>query len=170
MHRLLPYLFILLLLVTGGANSLAQSVSQNINQLLSFDYEPDNPPSTLYVKTNTSVIDVKRTRGSRVLINGKVRLGIPNLFFLDVLIKRGRYLLYLSADGANGLRLEDKTKPPMILKGEQCSEEIFYTIYVPYTIKTVVLEDRETGMTDLVEFDRPLASSDSGPQVTIKDK
>ena len=106
-----------LLLLAIHPSVMAQGqVSQSLNQILTYEQDSDNPPKSIYIKLNTANVDVQYIKGSRVMVTGKVQLGIPNLFFLEVLIKKGRYTLFLSPDGGNGLRLEDKTRQPMILR------------------------------------------------------
>ena len=172
LHKLILSCFILL---TGSLINIAQAqVSQNLNQILSVEQDSDNPPSSIHIKLNTPNIEVKHIRGSRVMVTGKVRLGIPNLFFLEVLIKKGRYTLFLSADGGNGLRLEDKSRQPMILQGEECREDVFYPIYIPNTSKSVVFENAETGDSNIIAMnndkDKPTASNNNpATQVSIQD-
>lgn len=171
---ILPYLFLLISFQYGFSQG---QVSQYLNQILSVEQDEDNPPSSVYIKLHTSRIEIQQTKGTRLMVTGKVLLGIPNVFFLDVLIEKGRYELFLSSDGGSGLRLEDKNRQPMVLQGEQCREEVSYVVYVPETVTTVAFEDATTGETRVIPIkkrDQPLASAaaspDSEPQVLIKDK
>lgn len=150
-------------------------VSQYVNQMLKVEQDPKNPSTSIYIKLHTSNIEVKQMKGTRVLVTGKVSLGIPNLFFLEVLIKKGRYELFLTADGGNGLRLEDKSRQPMILRGEQCQENVSYTIHIPESIQTVVFENAQTGESGVIPIKKRkqpaiTASAVGNPQVTIKNK
>lgn len=142
----LKFYFTFLLFLSLFNYSFSQGqVSQNITQVLSVEeFDRDNPPKSIYVKLNSKNVEVKHMRGSRVMVNGIVKLGIPNLFFLDVLIKKGRYQLNVSPDG-QGIRIEDKVRQPMVLQGNTCSEEVSYVIYVPSSIKSVVFENPITG-------------------------
>jgi hypothetical protein len=164
----------LLILVTSQYGFSQGQVSQSISQMLSIEQDKDNPPSSIYIKLNTRNVQVKYMKGTRVMVVGSVKLGIPNLFFLDVLIKKGRYTLFLIPDGSSRLRLEDKARQHMVLRGETCRENVSYDIYIPETIKTVVFEDAQTGdsnviaMTSLSSKKSSTASSDL--QVLIKDK
>lgn len=166
---------LLCILSLGGSFCLGQGqVSQNMNQMLTFDQDPDNPPQSIYIKLNTSSINVKYMKSGRVMVAGNIKLGIPNLFFLDVLIEKGRYDLYLSSDGSTGLRLEDKTRQPIILQGETCKEDVSYTIFIPESITTVVFENSETGDSNVIAMNKekketPTATA-TGSQVSIKDK
>lgn len=163
-----------LLLLMAFQYSFSQGhVSQYVNQILSVENDPENPPTSMYIKLNTSDVEIKHMKGTRVMVTGKVMLGIPNVFFLEVLIKKGRYELFLSPDGGNGLRLEDKSRQPMILQGENCQEEVNYTIYVPQTIQSVVFENTETGETDVISIKRrnqPTVTASANSQVLIDDK
>ncbi|BDS15193.1 hypothetical protein [Aureispira anguillae] len=148
-------------------------VSQYLNQMLSVEQDPENPPTSIYIKLNTSNIEVHHMKGTRVMVTGKVRLGIPNVFFLEVLIKKGRYDLFLTPDGGSGLRLEDKSRQPMVLQGEQCQEEISYAIYVPETITSVVFENAVTGETGIINIkkrNQSTITASTNNQVLIKEK
>jgi hypothetical protein len=146
-------------------------VSLNVSQMLTFEQDPGNPTASIYIKLNTTNIEVKHMKSNRVMVTGNVQLGIPNLFFLEVLIKKGRYELFLSADGGNGLRLEDKSRQPIILQGETCKEDVFYTIFVPETVTTVVFENAETGISNVIAMNKEKKDTPAnGTQVSIKDK
>lgn len=167
----------LLLLLGFGCSTLqAQHVSQYLNQVLSYPIDEDNPPTQLHLSLNSSEVQLQYIRGTRIMITGQVRLSIPNVFFLETLIARGRYHLYLTPDGGNGLRVEDKTRQRMVLKGEPCKEKVSYVLYLPETIQTVVFEDKSTGTTDVVHVETRISQTltsnkprQQEDQVTIKD-
>ena len=168
-------LTLLLFFCLGKATVQAQHVSQYLNQVVSYAIDEDNPPTQLHLSLNSSQVDLQYIRGTRIMITGKVRLDMPNVFFLETLIARGRYQLYLTPEGGSGLRLEDKTRQPMILKGEHCEEKVAYTLYIPETITTVVFEDKSTGVTDVVHVEARISealtsvkSNTREKQVTIK--
>jgi hypothetical protein len=169
----------LFLLITFQYSFSQGQVSQYLHQILDVEQDEDNPPSSIYIKLHTSRVEVKQMKGTRMMVTGKISLGIPNVFFLDVLIEKGRYELLLSSDGGSGLRLEDKFRQPMILQGEQCREEVSYVVYVPETVTSVAFENASTGETkalSIIKRDAPLATTtttddpDDGQQVFIKDK
>ena len=172
---ILPCLFLLTTFQYGFSQG---QVSQYLHQILSVERDEDNPPSSIYIKLHTSRIEVHQMKGTRMMITGKISLGIPNVFFLDVLIEKGRYELFLSSDGGSGLRLEDKFRQPMILEEEQCREEVSYVIYIPETITSVAFEDANTGKTKaipIIKRGQPLVlvaptPVDQESQVFIKDK
>jgi hypothetical protein len=168
---ILSYLFLLIAFQYGLSQG---QVSQYLHQILTVEQDEDNRPTSIYIKLHTSRVEVQQMKGTRMMVTGKILLGIPNVFFLDVLIEKGRYELFLSSDGGSGLRLEDKPRQPMILQEETCREEVSYLIYVPETVTTVAFENATTGETKVIPIKKrtqPLASATSdGPQVTIKDK
>lgn len=174
---ILPYL---LLLITFQYGFSQGQVSQYLHQILSVEQDEDNRPTSIYIKLHTSRIEVHQMKGTRMMVTGKILLGLPNVFFLDVLIEKGRYELFLSSDGGSGLRLEDKFRQPMILQGEKCREEVSYVIYVPETVHSVAFENARTGETkalSIIKRAQPLATTttppdpkDKGPQVIIKEK
>lgn len=170
---ILSYLFLLITFQYGFSQG---QVSQYLHQILSVEQDEDNPPSSMFIKLHTSRVEIQQMKGTRMMVTGKALLGISNIFFLDVLIEKGRYELFLSSDGGSGLRLEDKPRQPMILQGEQCREEVTYVIYVPETVTTVAFEDANTGETRVIPIKKreqqlTAAAPDSeGPQVFIEDK
>lgn len=173
---ILSYLFLLVTFQYGFSQG---QVSQYLHQILDIEQDEENPPTSVYIKLHTSRIEVKPMKGTRMMVTGKISLGIPNVFFLDVLIEKGRYELFLSSDGGSGLRLEDKFRQPMILQGEQCREEVSYVVYVPETVTSVAFENASTGETkplSITKRAQPLATAastndeDDGQQVFIKDK
>lgn len=172
---ILPCLFLLLTFQYGFSQG---QVSQYLHQILDVEQDEDNRPTSIYIKLHTSRVEVKQVKGTRMMITGKISLGMPNVFFLDVLIEKGRYELFLSSDGGSGLRLEDKFRQPMILQGEQCREEVTYVVYVPETVTSVAFENARTGETkglEIIKRDAPLATAASeeekdDQQVFIKDK
>lgn len=161
----------------GLSSIQAQQVSQYLNQVVSYPLDEDNPPTKLHLSLNSSDVRLQYIRGTRIMITGQVSLSISNVFFLETLISRGRYHLYLTPDGGSGLRLEDKTRQPIILKGDRCQEEVSYILYLPETIQTVVFEDKTTGVSDVIPVEArisgTLISSSRNnlkeKQVTIKD-
>ena len=171
---ILPCLFLLVTFQDGFSQG---QVSQYLHQILSVDEDEDNRPSSIYIKLHTSRVEVHQMKGTRMMVTGKVLLGVPNVFFLDALIEKGRYKLFLSSDGSNGLRLEDKYRQAMILKEGKCKEEVAYVIYVPETVTSAAFENTSTGKTSAISIkkrEQPLvaapASVDEGPQVFIKEK
>lgn len=172
--KILTFTCLTLLIIVQS--SFAQgSVSLGLTQVLEVEVDRDNLPTTLHIRLNTTNVEVKYSKGTRVTVSGSVKLGIPNLFFLEVLIKKGRYMLYMSPSG-NGLRIEDKDRQHMVLQGETCEEIVSYTLYVPETITTVVFENAKTGDSNIIAMNNnrkdepatPVPSTDS--QVKIKDK
>lgn len=182
--RIHNFTLLLLLSLVFPATVSAQKVSQYLNQVITYEQEEKNPPRSMHISLNGDNVELQYVRGSRIMITGKVVLHMSSTVFLESLIKKGRYQLYLSPDGGTGLRLEDKVRRPIILRDEQCREEVDYTIYVPESIETVVLENLETGEQRVIQvgerISRTLAArhqvqeeaptSSAAPQVQIRDK
>lgn len=135
----------------------AQKVSQYLNQVIKYEQEEGNPPRNMYISLDSDDLELQYIRGTRVMITGKVVLHMTSIFFLESLIKKGRYNLYLSPDGGSGLRLEDKVRRPIILRNETCREEIAYTIYIPETIKTVIFENTNTGEKKVIHVENRIS-------------
>jgi len=85
-----------------------------------------------------SNVEIKETKGSRILIETRIRLSVPNEALLSFVIENGRYKLVQTKDEPRRELLleEKKDKNVILVKGEACIERISYTIYVPSFIKT----------------------------------
>ncbi|MCP4438022.1 MAG: hypothetical protein GY810_03685 [Aureispira sp.] len=135
--------FILTLISCLGITYLsAQNASKNIHQIINIEQE--ELPSSVHIHIQSGNVEVKKAAGSRIWVCGSAKISIPNLYFLDHLIKNGRYELELTGDN-RAIRIEDKQKGSIMVKGQDCKEEIKYTIYVPEDISTVIVWDNETG-------------------------
>ena len=162
----------------------AQKVSQYLNQVIKYEQEEGNPPRSMHISLNSDDIELQYIRGTRIMVTGKVVLHMNSMFFLESLIKKGRYKLYLSPEGGTGLRLEDKVRRPIILREAHCREEVAYTVYLPETIKTVVFENAATGETKVIRVEERISSAlaarhqvrkerptaSAGPQVEINER
>jgi hypothetical protein len=84
-------------------------------------------------------IEVRETKGSRVLVEVSVKLGLPNDRLLDFVINQGRYNLEVSRNTATGelIITSKKSNNVLIMKGQECPEELAYIVYVPAAIKFV---------------------------------
>jgi hypothetical protein len=83
-------------------------------------------------------VDLKETKGTRILVETSVQLSLPNEALLNFVVESGRYELTKSVDATSRqLSLSSKkNKNVIVVKGETCQEKIVYTIYVPNTIKS----------------------------------
>lgn len=140
-------LFIGILFLGFSQLGKAQQVSKGLHQILVTE---ESEPTSVYIKIGSPNVEVKKTAGTRIRVSGKVKISIPNLYFLEHLVKQGRYTLSMTPSGDGGLRIEDKSKTPIVLRGEECREDIYFTIYVPNSIKTVVVENTLTGDSNVV--------------------
>lgn len=78
-------------------------------------------------------IFLKDTKGSRILVETKVRLSLPNQSLLDFVVNNGRYNLIKSIDKTTReLTLSsNKQNNVIVVKGQTCQEYLTYTIYMP---------------------------------------
>lgn len=171
-------LFTSLLVFSSTIN--AQKVSQYLNQVIKYAQEEGNPPRNMYISLDSDDLELQYIRGTRVMVTGKVILHMNSVFFLESLIKKGRYKLYLSPEGGSGLRLEDKARRPIILQDENCREEVYYTVYIPESVETVIFENSNTGEQKVIHVEdrisrtlaerhqvRAEAPTASAPQVKV---
>ena len=126
----------------------AQDVSKGVHQVIDVE---EHSPKSLRIDVATSNVDIKTTEGKRLLVNGKVKLSIPNYYLLEHLVGEGRYELDLKQT-PSGIELKDKEKEPITLRGQICREDVYFTIYVPSYIKSVEYYNSETGESSTVEL------------------
>lgn len=86
-----------------------------------------------------SKIDVRETKGSRVLVEITAAAGVPNESMMNFLVESGRYELVSETDLSSGTLILSKKKDNnvIIIKGKECVEELSYVIYIPSSIKFI---------------------------------
>ena len=87
----------------------------------------------------TSQVDVRETKGSRVLIEITASAEVPNESMMNFLVESGRYELISETDLSNGTLVLSKKKNNnvIVIKGKECIEEVSYVVYIPSSIKYV---------------------------------
>lgn len=84
-------------------------------------------------------INIKETRGSRILVETKVTISVSNPRLLDFICNSGRYELIKKVD--NSLRElslgTKKTNDVIIIKGKECYEELELTVYIPKSVQVI---------------------------------
>lgn len=82
-------------------------------------------------------VEMRETKGSRVMVEVSVKLSVPNDRLLDFVINNGRYDLNRELNSASGeLTISSKkTNNVLIVQGKECYEEISYVFYLPPAIK-----------------------------------
>ena len=84
-----------------------------------------------------SQIEMRETKGSRVLVETTVTLSVANDRLLDFVANSGRYDLVKTIDeGLGEMTIESqKTQSVIMVKGEECQEELRYVFYIPTAVK-----------------------------------
>lgn len=84
-------------------------------------------------------VNIKSTKGSRILVEVNIKIGVPNKNLVDYLIKSGRYDLVVERKENVGEMIisSKKTKNVLMVKGKECKEELEYTIFLPEQIQLV---------------------------------
>ncbi|MFK7796094.1 MAG: hypothetical protein AB8E82_01485 [Aureispira sp.] len=139
----MKHLFVIVLLFTFSI-CFAQSTAST-NQTISV-----GSSTSLQLDLHAESIEIKKTKGSRVVIELHVTLSnMPNNGLLDYLVKAGRYELVTSMDASDKtLTIKRKVNSNVILvKGRECTEKIRYVVLVPASIKTIT----ENGITTPIE-------------------
>ncbi|MFK7798784.1 MAG: hypothetical protein AB8E82_15140 [Aureispira sp.] len=133
MNYLKQLTLITLFLLIGITSSMAQA-SLTFNQTFS-----TLNATALELQLNSQNIQIKSTKGSRIIVEAAVKLSSPNYNLLEFMHKSGRYELKQQLD-ANRKVLTLSLKrlnSVMVIKGEEIQETIDYTIYLPNTIKYI---------------------------------
>jgi len=84
-------------------------------------------------------VEIRETKGSRVMVEITIQLSEPNERLLDFIINSGRYNLDRTIDAAQGrLKIASKrTNNVIMVKGKECYEQLSYIFYVPAAVKYV---------------------------------
>lgn len=136
----MKHLFIVLMWLVACSASYAQATAST-NQTISV-----GAIASLNLDLRSESIEIRPTKGSRVIIESHVTLeSIANNKMLEYLIKAGRYELITTMDASSkSLTIQRKVNSNVILvKGQECTENIRYVVLVPDSIKTV----KENGTT-----------------------
>ena len=92
-------------------------------------------------KVNINVVAknvrMEETKGSRILVETKVSISLPNARLLDFVCNSGRYDLQAKIDATTKeLTISSKrTNDVIVVKGEECVESLEYVIYMPASVK-----------------------------------
>lgn len=131
MNYLKKLTFITLFLAIGIVSSMAQA-SLTFNQTFS-----TLNATTLELQLNSENIQIKSTKGSRIIVEAAVTLSSPNYNLLEFMHKSGRYELKQQLDTNRKVLILSlkRINSAMVIKGEEIQETINYTIYLPNTIK-----------------------------------
>ncbi len=123
-------LTILCFFLLSGA--MSAQVSKTLHQTFTLDGAQ---------KVNVNVvgkkIEIKETKGSRILIEVKVTISLPNANLLNYIANDGRYDLIKTLNaGTKELSIgSKKSNDVIIIKGEECLESLEYIIYLPESVK-----------------------------------
>lgn len=93
--------------------------------------------TTLKLHVNSQNIQIKSTKGSRVIVEISVEISSPNYNLLEFMQKMGRYELKQQMDAAHKVLIlsTKRLESAIVIKGEEIHEKINYTVYLPNTIK-----------------------------------
>ena len=122
-----------ILIVGLSISACFAQVSKTIHQTFTLD-----DAEKINVNLETKEINYKETKGTRILVETKITLSLPNQSLLDFVVNNGRYNLIKSVDViSREISLSSKkNKNVIILKGQECKEIIVHTIYVPSSVKS----------------------------------
>jgi hypothetical protein len=118
---------------------LSAQVSTSLNQSFNID-----AAQFISIQVNSPNLEVKYTKGTRILVETKISLSIDNSTLLHFITQKGRYDLIKKLDvNTKCLKLVPKNKQDLILiKGKELQENISYTIYIPKKIAFVDLANK----------------------------
>ncbi len=121
----------LLVCLLLGSSSFAQA-SLTLNQTFS-----TLQATELQLQVGNENFQLKSTKGSRIIIETAVRISSSNYNLLEFMKKSGRYELEQQLDADRNVLIlsTNRLKNVVVIKGEEISETIHYTIYLPSTIK-----------------------------------
>ncbi len=93
----------------------------------------------LHIQAESDRVQIVKTKGSRISIETNIKISAGTMPLLKYLIDNGRYALAAKSDvHQNTLILSpQKNKKVLLIKGEECSEEVMYKIHIPASVKYV---------------------------------
>lgn len=82
-------------------------------------------------------IRMEETKGTRILVETKVTISLPNARLLDFVCNSRRYDLVATVDATTKelTIASKKSNDVIIVKGEECLETLEYIIYMPANVK-----------------------------------
>ena len=91
---------------------------------------------TIIVDIKGDEVEIKETKGTRILVETLVKLSLPNEALLNFVIESGRYeLIKKHNSSTRELSIESKKNRNLIIvKGDECKEDIKYKIYIPLNL------------------------------------
>ncbi|WMX14523.1 MULTISPECIES: hypothetical protein [unclassified Aureispira] len=96
--------------------------------------------ATINLDLDTDNIEIKETKGSRIIIESHIKLAtVNNSAMLDFLVNSGRYALESTTDATTQTLniTRKKNMNVLLVKGEECKEIISYIVLVPASVKVV---------------------------------
>lgn len=87
--------------------------------------------SSVRINIDPSLIEVRSTKGSRVMIETNIHMNVKSMPLLDFAIGTGRYELESEMQGSI-LVIEPKERThPIMMKGEPVEETVTYVLFMP---------------------------------------
>lgn len=125
-------LFVTLLFCWFGAEMSFCQVTKTLHQTFTLD-----ATEKVNINVVAKKIEMKETKGTRILVETKVTISLPNDRLLDFVCNSGRYDLTKTVDvSTRELTISSKkTNDVIVVKGEECVETLEYTIYMPASVK-----------------------------------
>lgn len=122
-------MFCVFLFMTFG---LSAQASKTLHQTFTVD-----GAEKVNINVVGSKVEMKETKGSRILVETTVLLSVSNVRLLDFVANSGRYDLDKTTDPAtNELTISSKKSNNVIMvKGKECQEQISYVFYIPTSVK-----------------------------------
>ncbi len=127
----MKYIFSLLLALCCFNSSFAQASDIAHETIMAQGVEQ------VKLDLGTKDVEIKRTKGSRIIVESRVTLSIPNETLLKYLIDSGRYGLETTIDNSTGVMTISRKRNAnvLIVKGQECEEKFAYRIFIPESIK-----------------------------------
>lgn len=129
--------------------SHAQQASQNTHQM--FASKSGIIKLVLNAEVAPEDVVIRKTQGSRVVVETTIELTGANERLLQYLADNGRYELSHSFDVTDNAMVlsPKKNNNVIVIKGKECEEDLSYVIFVPSSIELVVVGETETSTAGL---------------------
>ncbi|MCP4440749.1 MAG: hypothetical protein GY810_17515 [Aureispira sp.] len=137
----LSLVFTLFIAIQSTSNA---QVQQRTTEHITFNEDIES----LHFRLPKKDVEIKTTKGSRILIEAQITLSIGEVKLLDFLVKSGRYNFSIKQDNIQESIEITNVAPSngvLIKQGKEIQETIKHTIYVPVSQVNKV----HIGLTDL---------------------
>jgi len=128
------YRFFTLLLCATGLFLSTTTAAQGVRRV-SHQAFVTTEASSVRFNIDPSLIEVRSTKGSRVMVETNIHMNVKSMPLLDFAIGTGRYELESEMQGSILVIKPKERTHPIMMKGEPVEETVTYILFMPEGIE-----------------------------------